>query len=699
MPRVPDYSSRQVASRPIPVPTLSGRGPDASGLIRGIEQVESGVMRIVEQEREKADTASTMAFDSQLSEYKFKTFFNPESGVYSKKAGNALNITNQVIDGYDQFVGEQINSLPNERVKARAKKIAEDQRTSWLGELNRYEYGERQTHYANEYKGQVAAAIEGAALYANDPDQRTYYQNKLNVVEGAEAVRLGLPPELAEQQRLKSNSTLSMAVIGRLATNDPFRAQDYYARNAFSMTAEDQLQASKLLGTSVRKTMANDIAGGLWRGDTASMSGLTAAVIQAESAGDSTAVSPKGARGLMQLMPETAKEMSVELGIPYSEERLTADPNYNMTLGKAYLEKMLKRYDGNEALAVAAYNAGPGAVDSWIKDYGDPRQDVAVTDWLNSIPYPETRNYTAKVLGATAPRMPASARYSDALSAVEKIADPELRQLTKDRLDDFKKAQDAEQKALYDQAAQLVYDRGFNELSPQLIDRLSPDDLVKLRKQDRYKREGTEPVTDYSKLQELISMPPAQLSELSLERDIRPYLNNSDFNRVLTAYTKAANGDTSGQGSLKSEENALAQVMAMAGIATGNTKEAKTPKNLERQQQFRAAYQARKDAIFEATGKWPTAHEAQEISQQLLLDVRLAGTGTFSDDSRQLWEVAPEELSQAYLDRGDIALADIPPAERLRIVQTLRANGQSASEENIVAQYIEKISGLGVSVR
>lgn len=153
MPRIPDYSGRQVGIRPVGTPGISMRASDASGLAQGLAQVENGIMRRMEEERQKADTAATMAFDRQLSEYKFKTFFNPESGVYSKKAGNALDITNQVIEGYDRFVGEQINSLPNERVKARAKKIADDQRASWLGELNRYEYGERQTHYANEYKG------------------------------------------------------------------------------------------------------------------------------------------------------------------------------------------------------------------------------------------------------------------------------------------------------------------------------------------------------------------------------------------------------------------------------------------------------------------------------------------------------------------------------------------------------------------
>ena len=122
-------------------------------------------------------------------------------------------------------------------------------------------------------------------------------------------------------------------------------------------------------------------------------------MIGQESGGDAAAVSPKGARGLMQLMPDTAREVAGELGLPYDEQRLTSDPAYNKALGSAYLGKMLDRYDGQHVLALAAYNAGPGKVDEWLKSNGDPRSgQIGMADWVRSIPYDETRNYTLGVL-------------------------------------------------------------------------------------------------------------------------------------------------------------------------------------------------------------------------------------------------------------------------------------------------------------
>lgn len=130
-------------------------------------------------------------------------------------------------------------------------------------------------------------------------------------------------------------------------------------------------------------------------------------VIAHESGGHTAAVSPKGARGLMQLMPDTAREMAERLNLPYSEQRLTTDPAYNTRLGTTYLSSLIERYDGVTALAVAAYNAGPGRVDDWLKRHGDPRQgQISEQQWVERIPFKETRQYTRNILAKLSQREP-----------------------------------------------------------------------------------------------------------------------------------------------------------------------------------------------------------------------------------------------------------------------------------------------------
>ena len=126
---------------------------------------------------------------------------------------------------------------------------------------------------------------------------------------------------------------------------------------------------------------------------------LVLAMARQESGLDQSAVSPVGARGMLQLMPATAKRIAKDLQIPFSQQRLLTDPQYNLTLGRAYLEDMLDRFGGSYVLAVAAYNAGPGRVVEWEQDMGDPRaKNVDVIDWVESIPFRETRTYVQRVL-------------------------------------------------------------------------------------------------------------------------------------------------------------------------------------------------------------------------------------------------------------------------------------------------------------
>ncbi len=122
------------------------------------------------------------------------------------------------------------------------------------------------------------------------------------------------------------------------------------------------------------------------------------AIARRESEFDRAARSRAGALGLMQLMPRTARKMTRALGMPFSTRRLTEDPHYNIRLGGAYLAELLRKYDNAWALAFAAYNAGPSRADRWIARHGDPRSGkIDVVDWIEHIPFRETRNYVMRV--------------------------------------------------------------------------------------------------------------------------------------------------------------------------------------------------------------------------------------------------------------------------------------------------------------
>lgn len=122
------------------------------------------------------------------------------------------------------------------------------------------------------------------------------------------------------------------------------------------------------------------------------------AVIRKESIFSPDAVSPVGARGLMQLMPATARVVARKHGIRYSRQDDLFNVETNVQLGSAYLAELLDKYHGNLALAAAAYNAGPHRVDQWLDEY----QDLPPEIWVESIPFRETRNYVKAVLAFSA---------------------------------------------------------------------------------------------------------------------------------------------------------------------------------------------------------------------------------------------------------------------------------------------------------
>ena len=121
-------------------------------------------------------------------------------------------------------------------------------------------------------------------------------------------------------------------------------------------------------------------------------------IARRESEFDPVVVSGAGARGLMQVMPATAKSVAQELGIDYARSKLTGDWRYNAQLGTTYLARLHKQFGTNPVMMAAGYNAGPGRPVKWMELYGDPRKgQIDIVDWIEHIPFRETRNYAMRV--------------------------------------------------------------------------------------------------------------------------------------------------------------------------------------------------------------------------------------------------------------------------------------------------------------
>ncbi|WP_244627857.1 lytic transglycosylase domain-containing protein [Lentilitoribacter sp. Alg239-R112] len=127
---------------------------------------------------------------------------------------------------------------------------------------------------------------------------------------------------------------------------------------------------------------------------------LAYSIARQESTFNKAAISPANARGLLQLLPATAKTVARTYGLKYSKSRLTTDAAYNATLGAHFLNEQIANFNGSYIMTFIGYNAGPRRVPQWIARFGNPQGKSIehVVDWVEMIPYTETRNYVQRVI-------------------------------------------------------------------------------------------------------------------------------------------------------------------------------------------------------------------------------------------------------------------------------------------------------------
>ena len=174
---------------------------------------------------------------------------------------------------------------------------------------------------------------------------------------------------------------------------------------ALAYLASTDLKREDLAVTIARRARQNDIdisslGYPVWdlKHDERTETALILSIIRQESSFSPYAVSSAGARGLMQIMPATAKQIARKKRKSFSVHELNSNPDLNVELGSAYFAELLKKFNGSYVLAIAAYNAGPTNVNKWVKKIGNPLDDIDPIDWIERIPFNETRNYVQRVL-------------------------------------------------------------------------------------------------------------------------------------------------------------------------------------------------------------------------------------------------------------------------------------------------------------
>lgn len=256
MPKVPSYDAPQVqvqGARPI---QLQGLAPDSSPIAQGLGGFQRGFEVLAAKEREKVDTAAIMDADNKLTQWQQNALYAEEGGVYTKKGQGALNITNQTLEGFEQAQAEIGKSLTNDQQRARFAQIVSSRRNGLSNDLNRYEYNERQNYFGQVELGQLETSMQGAALDYQDPAKVQAYRNKVDAVLASRAQRLGLSPEAAQAEKLKTNSSMSMAVVQRMLVDSPQKAKGLYEQYKDGMTAEDQIRASNGIDQGFRRLEA-----------------------------------------------------------------------------------------------------------------------------------------------------------------------------------------------------------------------------------------------------------------------------------------------------------------------------------------------------------------------------------------------------------------------------------------------------------
>lgn len=426
---------------------------DLSAEGRAMEQFGNTGVRIAEDQirarQQEDDAQAVFHARRQLDDWERATLHDPQNGAVAKLGRDAFDLPKSVPESFDKFAGKLGEGVGSPRARNAIQEMVASRRDQAARFVDRHAFQQKQVFEEGQLNADVDSGLNRAALLADAGDLATARAETQLVqtrVTGFMKSRGKSEEEIATKVR-EIGSKAAITTINVLLEKDkPMEAEAYLKANASGMRVEDMLRAQSVVSKAVDArqalVVAQDVVATVLKpaieptdfGRLANLAGvdmpkLTGAVMQAESGGKRYAkdgqllTSPKGAQGEMQVMPGTAK--SPGYGVAPAKD---GSPDELARVGRDYLGAMVKEFKGDLRMALAAYNAGPGAVQDAVKSHGE--------NWLAKMPA-ETQGYVAKITkaygdGGGAPAMPTLASLHDQVRAKIPPDQPQRRKLALD---------------------------------------------------------------------------------------------------------------------------------------------------------------------------------------------------------------------------------------------------------------------------
>lgn len=384
MPTVPTVTGRQVESRGFQSPGFQEL--DQPNIGDAIVNAGGKAISVFGEAKQRANVALTQEATLKLNAVGSDLLNNPDSGFMNLQGKNAIGKGQEYVQRFNSQVQNIAENLPDEQARNAFLQQAQQQQIQFKMTAGRHEVAQVRQYEAGMQEGTLRALSQQA-----------------------------LSPGMFAPALFNARDSI-------IAYGKAHGQSDEEIESNFVQWREQAAnRASEAWYTPTYQQMMGP-EGKIEVTDTSSESQLFSAMIWQESGGNqygkdgSPLVSPKGAVGVAQVMEDTGPEAARLAGVEWDRDKWLNDPRYNARLGQAYFGAQMKKYDNNPVLAVAAYNAGPGAVDSWIERFGDPRTGaISNEQFAAAIPYDETRNYVAKVT-SSAPAIPGTATMENLIN-------------------------------------------------------------------------------------------------------------------------------------------------------------------------------------------------------------------------------------------------------------------------------------------